>query len=474
MSGALSGLTSLSGLGAGSLGSQTNVLGGLLGGAVGSALSVAAWRGVTFWMPNSQDEAGRRVLQVWFPARDDYRAQDFGSLDGMIRVSGLIIGDDYVIRAQRMRAALMQAGAGTLVHPWWGAIQCRLMQTGTISFADGEIRMARFQATFVRVPVQSTSKGLFAEIEDTLTSVLTQADALVDQAVLTCRSVLSTLTLPLALVSAVSSTIGVAQGVWDAATGSTAALPVRTAAAAPLAALSAGVPVPVANSDTSYADSVATVISGVPAAVAQAVSPTASAAIAPADAVSGVDEDDIDPAVATTLLLTATESLRTAGQTAAAQAADPASVRGLMMAATLVTAAQAVAAASSLSYTSQDDALTWRDRLLTMLDTLIDDIETLAGTAGAAVPISGMLGAIRDCKAAITADISERLGRLPAVIAVTVPRQMSAWLVAYAVAGDNTSEVEEVWTDMVQRNGLRHPAVTSPGVIRVLQPGDVA
>lgn len=246
-------------------------------------------------------------------------------------------------------------------------------------------------------------------------------------------------------------------------TGSTAALPVRTAAAAPLAALAGGVSVPVANSDTTYADSVTTLLAGVPAAVAQAVSPTASAAIAPADAVSGVDDDDIDPAVATMLLITATQSLRADGQTAAEQAADPASVRGLMLGATLVTAAQAVAAASSLTYASQDDALTWRDRLLAMLDDLISDIETLAGTSGAAVPISGMLGALRDSKAAITADISERLGRLPAVIAVTVPRQMSAWLVAYAVAGDNTAEVEDVWTDLVARNGLRQPAVTNPG-----------
>ncbi|OUI87592.1 hypothetical protein HK19_01430, partial [Acetobacter persici] len=209
----------------------------MAGGLLNGALSVAAWRGVTFWMPNSQDEAGRRMLQIWFPGRDDFRTQDFGAQDGPIRVSGLIIGDDYVIRAKRMRTVLMQAGNGTLVHPWWGAIKCRLVQSGSISFSDGEIRMARFQATFVRVPPDPTSKGLFARIADTLTSVLTQADALVDSAVMAMRSVLSVLTLPLALVSAVSSVVSVAHGVWDAATGSTAALPVRTAASAPLAAL---------------------------------------------------------------------------------------------------------------------------------------------------------------------------------------------------------------------------------------------
>lgn len=471
MSGALS---ALSGLGAGSLGSATGLLGGIAGGLLGSAMSVASWRGVTFWMPNASEESGRRVLQVWFPGRDDYRTLDFGAQDGAIRVSGLIIGDDYVIRGKRMRAALQKAGPATLVHPWLGAIKCRLVQSGTLSFSDGEIRMARFQATFVRVPPDPAGTGLFSRIVDTLTSVLETADALVDQGLLAIRSVLSVITLPLALVSSVTNVVSMTMGVWEAVTGSTAALPIRTAAAAPLAALKNGVVVPVANTDTVFADTVSTVLSGVPAAVAQAVSPTATAAIAPADAVSGVQSDSIDPVAATTVLLTAVETLRTDGATLAAQSTDPASVRGLVLGAVAMTAAQAVAAASSLTYASQDDALVWRDRLLAMLDTLVDDIETLAATTGASVPVSGMLGALRDSKAAITADISERLGRLPAVVSVAVPRAMSGWLVAYAVAGDAPETVEKIWTDMVARNGLRQPAVTGPGVVKMLKLSDAS
>ncbi|OUI98331.1 hypothetical protein HK14_15620, partial [Acetobacter cibinongensis] len=244
---------------------------------------------------------------------------------------------------------------------------------------------------------------------------------------------------------------------------------IRTAAAEPLAALKNGVVVPVVNTDTVFADTVSTVLSGVPAAVAQAVSPTATAAIAPADAVSGAQSDSIDPASATTLLINAVEKLRTDGAALAMQSADPASVRGLVLGAAAMTAAQAVAAASSLTYASQDDAILSRDRLLAMLDALVDDIETLAATSGANIPVSGMLGAVRDSKAAITADISERLGRLPAVVSVAVPRAMSAWLVAYAVAGDTPDTVESVWADMVVRNGLRQPAVTGPGTVKMLK-----
>ncbi|OUI97565.1 hypothetical protein HK14_02710, partial [Acetobacter cibinongensis] len=101
--------------------------------------------------------------------------------------------------------------------------------------------MARFQATFVRVPPDPAGTGLFSRIIDTLTSVLETADALVDQGLLAIRSVLSVISLPLALVSSVTNVVSMTTGVWDAVTGSTASLPIRTAAAEPLAALKNGV-----------------------------------------------------------------------------------------------------------------------------------------------------------------------------------------------------------------------------------------
>lgn len=470
MSGALS---ALSGMGAGSLGSATSVLGGVAGGLLGGAISVAAWRGVTFWMPNAQEESGRRLLQVWFPGRDDYRPQDFGAHDGPISVVGLIIGDDYVIRAKRMRDALMKPGPATLVHPWYGAIQCRLLQSGTLSFSDGEIRMARFQATFVRVPPQQTNTGLFGDIVDTLTGVLETADGLVDQGILVVRSVLSVVTLPLALVSSVSNVVSVAGGVWDSLAGSTAALPILNAAAQPLATLKAGVSAPTVNTGTAFADNLSNALVGVPAAIANAATPTTSAAIAPADAVANTNDASIGADAATKLLLNATVQLRADGEELVTRSTDQAAVRALVLGASVMTAAQAVAVASGLTYTSQSDAIIWRDKLLALLDGLIADIETLAATAGATVPISGMLNGLRDSKAAIVADISERLGRLPAIITVPVPRQMSAWLIAYAVAGENTADVEGVWTDMVVRNQLRQPAMAGPGIIKILKPSDL-
>ncbi|KDE20652.1 hypothetical protein AZ09_04180 [Acetobacter aceti 1023] len=470
----MSGALSMAGLGAGSLGSQLGLVGSLGAGLIGSALATASWRGVTFFMPNSQDQAGRRIVQIWFPGRDDFRTQDFGAFDGPIRVQGIIVGDDYVIRAKRMRAALMTAGTGTLVHPWWGVLQCKLLQPGTVSFSDRSLRVATFEAIFVRAPQVTADKGLFSSITDTLTNVLTQADALVDQAVLTVRNVLSPLTLPLALVSAVSSTINQAHGVWDGLTGSTAQLNVQSAAATPLNALSTGVTVPVSNTDTTFADQVSDLLVGVPAALVAAASPDATAAIAPAEEVSGTQNDALDPRTTASLLLSGSDQLQSAGQSAAAQGASPAAVLSLSLASQVFTVTQAVAVASGIDYTSQEDALSWRNTLLAALDTLADNIETLDATTGASIPTSGLLAALQDAKAAITADISERLGRLPAVLNVPVSRQMSAWLVAYAIAGENPDEVEDVWADLIVRNQLSHPALCGPGTVQVLQPTDVA
>lgn len=333
--------------------------------------------------------------------------------------------------------------------------------------------MARFQAAFVRVPPQQTSTGLFGDIVDTLTGVLEAADGLVDQGILAVRSVLSVVTLPLALVSSISNVVSVAGGVWNSLAGSTAALPVLNAAAQPLATLKAGVSAPTVNTGTAFADSLSNALVGVPAAIANAATPTTSAAIAPADAVANTNDAGIGADAATALLLNATAQLRANGEELVTRSNDQAAVRALMLSASVMTAAQAVAVASGLTYTSQDDAIIWRDKLLAMLDGLIADIEILAATPSATVPISGMLSSLRDSKAAIVADISERLGRLPAVVAVPVPRQMSAWLIAYAVAGENTAEVEAVWVDMVARNQLRQSAMAGPGIIKVLKPSDL-
>ncbi|MFT8644539.1 DNA circularization N-terminal domain-containing protein [Gluconacetobacter sp.] len=457
-------------VGSGTLGSQLGLTGGLLASSLGSILATAAWRGVTFYMPNSEEIVGRRLLQLFFPGRDQYKVQDLGALEGPIRVRGLIIGDDYVIRAKRMRKALLAAGPATLVHPWWGEIRCRLLEPGRISFAENEIRLARFEAVFIREPVTPGKSGWLSSVVDTLSNLMEKADAMVDSAVLTARALLAPLVLPLALAGSVSSIISQASGVWDALTGS-APQPVQSAVAVPLATLSAGVAPPASNTDTSFADAVTGALAGVPAAIANGIGTSSGAAVAPSGQVANGTDDSTTIAAPTALalLLTGAQQLGAGAQAIAAANTAWTGALTLGLVARVVTMAQAIVAQASQTYVSQQDALASRDQMLAALSALSADI-TYAVSAGAGVAsVMTMLDAVRAARAAVVADISSRLGRLPAVVELTLPAQISAWRIAYAVAGDDPAAVQATFDDLVARNGLRHPALAGPGTVEVLE-----
>lgn len=454
-------------IGTGFLGSELNLLGGLGSSALRSVLSIASWRGVTFYMPEAREESGRRVVQFFFPGIDDFKVQDFGSFTGPISVRGIMIGDDYVIRANRMREALMKRGPAMLVHPWLGAIRCRLLQPASIQFSEYELRFARFEAVFVREPLPATSGGLFSQITDTLTNLLEKADALIDQGILCMQQLLSPLVIPLAMAGAVNNMVGVASGVWDALVGA-APEPVQSASQSSLAVLSSGVDMPASNTDATYANAVSSALVGVPAAIADAVASTQTSAIAPASLVANGAQTTVDAMTASALLVNGAAQIGTAATSAAATSLAPAVVLALGMLARAMTMAQAVAAQVSATYASQQDALAARDRMLAALDALEADI-TAAVNAGAPIFVSGLYGAVRDVRAALVADISARMGRLPKVVSVAVPQQVSAWLVAYALAGDTPASVPALWDDLVSRNGLSHPGLAGPGTLDVLE-----
>ncbi|GBQ23512.1 DNA circulation family protein [Acetobacter estunensis NRIC 0472] len=467
MSGALGSIGSIAqGEGLAALGSAGGV-GGLLAGPFGSILATASWRGVSFFMPSSQDQAGRRLIQLWFPGSDRWRAQDFGKLDGPIHVRGLIIGDDYVIRATRMRTALMQAGAAMLVHPWWGSLRCRLLQPGTIEFSDSEIGVARFEATFVREPVPTTSGGLFSTIANTVENVLTSADSLMDQATLVMRSILSPVSVGLALASAVNGVVSNVSGVWDGVCGGSSAR-VQAATAAALAALAGGVSEPTQNTDTTWADTITTVFSGVPVALADAATVSDTSAVAPATEVAGDTDAGIAPADAVALLLSAATQIGTSSSASALTSVQPGAVAGTALVARIVTVAQALAAQTGQTYASQTDAVASRDTMLAALDALETSIEATAALV--TFPVLDLSLAVMDARMAVTADINARIGRLPALVSVSVGGTVNAWALAYAVAGDTGSAVASTWDDLIARNGILHPDLVGPGTIAVLEP----
>lgn len=55
------------------------------------------------------------------------------------------------------------------------------------------------------------------------------------------------------------------------------------------------------------------------------------------------------------------------------------------------------------------------------------------------------------------------------VVSVPLNATLSAWTLAYAVAGDDVTQVQGVFDDLVSRNGIAHPALVGPGDIQVLE-----
>jgi prophage DNA circulation protein len=458
--GAMGGLANLSGLGG-----MTSM--------IASTLAEASFRGVTFSMPSSEDEAGRRVVQMFFPGVDEFAVQDTGKLEGPIHIRGLICGDDYVIRAERMRQAVLQQGPGTLIHPWWGELTVRLVgQPARIGFDENQQGIATLDMVVVREPKPpSSGKAGSQSILDSLTSLLSKADAMIDSGVMLMQGLLSPLVMGVALVTSVQNSVAQIGGMFGALLGS-APEAAASACAAPLAALNAGVPEPTQNVDTTYADAVTDALVGVPVAIADAVTPAQTAAVAPAQAVTGAAPSGVDPRVATTLLLTAASQIATIGVALAQQpGGTPALTIALVASAACVS--QAIATASGISFTSTQDALATRDTVAAALDALTGQIVAAGAITTASVPapaaLAQMLAAVMSARAALFVDISSQLGRLPSVVTVPVPREMSAWLLAYALAGDTVADVVPMLDDMVTRNLIANPAIVPAGTVQVLE-----
>ncbi|MBF0858794.1 hypothetical protein HKD24_06150 [Gluconobacter sp. LMG 31484] len=456
------------------LGSFANVLSGAAGGNLVSGelsrlLGTAALGGVTFDIIDSREAAGRRVSRFLFPNRpvEDQKFQDFGTIDQPIRITGYLAGDDYVLRADRMRKVLLKAGRQTLVHPWWGRLKVRVLEPGEIQFSATRLRIAQFQVTLVRDPEPSATGGLLQRITDTLTNLLEQADAIVDDVTLTVQAVLAPLAIPLALSGVVGSFLSQASGVWDALTAS-APQPLQTGVLQARAVLAAGVSVPSSNGDTAYADAVTAALAAVPAAAVTAITDPSLSVVAPAQQITGDAAEIVDATTVMALLLSAAVQIGAVADTLSNTSTVPAEALTLGVAARALIVSQMLGAWGGLEFVSGADAVAARDQLIAAIDALKTDLEN-AASAGSSVSLSGLWGSVQSARMALVADCSSQVGRLPRVVAVPVAATVSGWALAYAVAGDDVSQVQGIFDDLISRNAIGHPALVGPGDIQVLE-----
>lgn len=487
--GAMGGLANLSGLGG-----MTSL--------IASTLAEASFRGVTFSMPASEDEVGRRVVQMFFPGVDTFALQDMGVLDGPIHIRGLICGDDYVYRAGLMRAALATKGPATLVHPWWGELKVRLIgEPARIGFDENRQGIATLEMTVVREPKAANSRQASGFL-DSLTKLLNAADDMLDTATSVMRQVLSPLLIGVSLARSVENSVAQVGAMFSGLITSTSE-PISTACATPLAVLSLGIALPAKNTGTTFADAVTDALVAVPVAIANAVLPASIAAVGSAqDTISETGSNGMfvpasvttsdylgqltaqgagggitlapTPAAGTALLIAAARECVSIGAKLATAPGGSAAL-SITLVAAVACVTQAIATAAAITFANTQEALSTRDALVAALDGLSNAVVAAGaittGDGIAPAGIADLFSAIQTTRAAVYADISEQLGRLPSIVAVQVPVEMNPWLLAYALAGDTTENVVPMLNDMMTRNTILTPAVIPAGTLYVLEQG---
>lgn len=401
------------------------------------------YRGVPFHVLDASQDVGRRVILTWFPGLDWPSSDDQGAFDGPMRLVVFIIGDDYIIQAEAMRAALEMSGPATLVHPFLGFRLVQPAAPARISFATAQLKVARVELYLQPVweivtAIASTLSGLLGSATTVLSAVASLVTAIGSdtQTVSSWSSGTSAATAAALIGTTACGAIGI--GLDDSAI---------------VAAASSS-----AGADTAAA--LGTAISALPAPMTTAALTTPSPVAVAAGAVAA------EPVDARTTLATAltmaedTRALAGAGTLAAA-------VRVASAAATLATAAQI---GTAVSWESRDEAAAWRVAIDDALGAVAADLEALAGTlTGSAGAAAAAWTAIADLRAAIGRDMHEVVGRLPPVIRYTPPRPLSVWLIVHHFAGDDLATVAPMVADIRRRNRLPHPARTgADGPIEIL------
>lgn len=447
-------------------------------------LRPAAWKGVTWWVIDARHTVGRRIHATLYPGLDLKTHDDTGPLDGPIRLSGLVIGDDYVAKAEALGRAFRSPGSGTLMHPWRGPIDCVLLRPAEISFAADELRVARIECEFDPTGEDALSGlagGLLGGVFASLGGLLGAVGGLIGAAVGLVSSVLSVVPMALAIFSFGISAIGTVFSIASSIIGAVA----QAAALIPIArAVGAAFDRALGNGDRQVvATSVAAILGGYPAELGAAFRPQPPAALGPSSEAPATKPYVPDPRAGAALMfrIAATIAVRAAGTGAATLPGgvpiNPASLPGrapvstierlVYLAAESAFVAEGISLMAEIDFESRQDAAGWQAQAEAALAGAGGRAAALAGEAPAVV--AALWQALEATSARLSIDMSEVIGRLQPVITIEPPRA-DAWLLAQHYAGDDPRQVVPMLHDIVRRNRLRHPAILGAGPIEVLKP----
>lgn len=86
-------------------------------------LRPASFRGFKFLTPADNITQERRITRHEYPQKDEPYHEEMGLGARTFRIDAVVQGADYIARAMSFEQKLNQAGAGILIHPFFGAIE---------------------------------------------------------------------------------------------------------------------------------------------------------------------------------------------------------------------------------------------------------------------------------------------------------------------------------------------------------------
>lgn len=384
-------------------------------------LQPASFRGVPFLTMLHEAGLGRRVQVHEYPQRDKPWAQDLGRRARELSLEAYVLGDDYMAQRNALVRAIEQRGAGALVHPYLGELQCTVVSC-KLRESTAEGGVARFALQFVEsgeanFPSAETSTASAVVAASTQASTTTEA-AFVKRYGVANRPAFVAEAAQGILTQALAGMQGAVKQVRSTANQ-----------------------VAVLNRDIEAAKRDLITVIFTPASAAQALAGNLRQLVrnvttAPRDAL-GLSRlffsfGSLLPAVPG-----ATVSRR-------AQALNQAEMLRLVRAAAL---AEGARAASAVQFESYQEATAVRDELAQGLEDVL--LETTDDDA---------FDALRALRAGLVRDITARGANLARVVVFTPARTLPALVVAQNVYGDGARAAE-----LVTRNRVRHPAFVPGG-----------
>lgn len=395
-------------------------------------LRPASFRGAAFHVMGSSEQMGRKTVLHRYPQRDKAYLEDLGRDVDVYELDAFVIGNDYMVARDALKAALVQPGRGELVHPYYGTLQLSVMGQPTIQHSVRDGGMAWFRISFVDTddnPYPDTAT-------DTRFGVASAATWAEEALGVSFAGGFDVLDAADFVATEASSVLGNAISTINGVAGSIVSFGGELTSFVGLVEDMQGSLQRLIRSPQSLAQKLIGVVGGL-LFLNSSADVTAKSYRAPLRAALRLtDFGDTLPAVPQT-----TPSRRV-------QADNQSAVVSLVRRAGIVAAARA---AADVDFTSYNDAVATRAELAGVFEREI----VAAGDAGDDTAYEALV----TVRGAMIADITERGTPLSRLGSYTPPVTMPALVIAHRLYGD-ASRADEI----AARNGLRHPGFVAGGV----------